>query len=128
MDHGSSFVTNAQTGELVQPSNAALDHPARLAPAAPVGRAALGQFGADAAFMQGIAMRLRIVSPIALHAFGLVQRVTGLAGQRRDRLEQGQELGDVVAVRLGQQAAQRNALRVDTDVVLARAYSASTTP
>src|SRR3990172_10255954 len=120
----SSFVANAQSAELMKPCDAALDHPARLAQAAAVRRAALGEFGADAAIMQGIAMRLRIVTTITLHACGLVQRSAGFPRQMRDCLDQGHQLRDVVAVGLGQDGAQRNALRVDAEMVLAARLAA----
>jgi len=120
----SSFVANAQSAELMKPGDAALDDPARLAQAAAMGRAAFGEFGADATLLQGISMRLRVVTAITLHAFRLVQRSAGFPRQMRDRLDQRQQLRDVVAVGLGQDGAQRNALRVDAEVVLAARLAA----
>ena len=124
MNRRSSFVANAQSAKLMKPGDAALDHPARLTQATTMGRAAFGEFGADATRLQGISMRLRIVTAITLHAFGLVHRPAGFPRQMRDRLDQGQQLRDVVAVGLGQDDAQRNALRVDAEVVLAARLAA----
>lgn len=119
MNRRSSFVANAQAAELMKPGDGALDHPARLAQASAMRRAACGQFGVDATRLQSISMRLRVVTVITLHAFRLVQWPAGFLRQMRDRLDQRQQLRDVVAVGLGQDGAQRNALRVDAEVVLA---------
>ena len=124
MNRRSSFVANAQSAELMKPGDAALDDPARLAQAAAMGRAAFGEFGADATLLQGISMRLRVVTAITLHAFRLLQRSAGLTRQMRDRLDQRQQLRDVVAVGFGQHRAQRNALRVNAEVVLAARLAA----
>ena len=59
-----------------------------------------------------------------LARIGVVQRPTRFTRQMRDRLDQRQQLRDVVAVGLGQDGAQRNALRVDAEVVLAARLAA----
>ena len=46
---GAAFVADEQALELVQPGESALDHPAVAAEAGPVGDAAAGDHGCDAA-------------------------------------------------------------------------------
>ena len=124
MDLRQAFVTYTQAAELMQPGNTALDHPARRPQPAAVFGSALGQCSADSARMQDVAMGLRIVAAIALHAPGLASRAPGLAGDGRDRFDQRQQLRDVVAVGLGEDHAQREALRFDQEVVLAASLTA----
>src|SRR5262245_34596367 len=93
-----AFVTDTQAPELMGPGNAALHNPASLAQSAAVFRASFGKLAADAARLQFIAMRLRIVTTVALHVAGFALRTSRLAGDRRNRVRQRQQLGDVVSV------------------------------
>ena len=102
----------------MKPGQRTFDHPSRTTEPTAVGRAALRELTVDPAALQGIAMRLRVVAPIALNQVWLVDRTTGTAAQWRDRVDQRQQLGDVVAVGGGQQRRQRNAARFGENVVL----------
>jgi hypothetical protein len=61
------FVTNAQAMRLVQPTHQPLDRPTVLAQAAAVRCAALGQDWLDAALLETVSMRLRVIASVALH-------------------------------------------------------------
>jgi hypothetical protein len=83
-----------------------------------MGRAALGELGVDPAAVQRVAVRLRVIAPIALNQVRLADGTTGTPAQRRDRVDQRQQLGDVVAVRGRQQRRQRDAAGLGENVVL----------
>jgi general L-amino acid transport system substrate-binding protein len=83
-----------------------------------VGRAALGELAGDPAAFQRVSMRLRIVGPVALDQPRLAERAAWTASERRNRVDQGQQLGDVVPICAGQQCRQRDAARLGENVVL----------
>jgi hypothetical protein len=101
----------------MQPRDCALDDPASLAQTAAVLGSAPSNLRTDSLSPQGSAMRLRVVGTIGLNEFGFALGATALATNGRDRPNQGQQLGDVVAVGLGQDDRQRNTLRIRKDVV-----------
>jgi hypothetical protein len=113
-----ALVAHTQAAELVQPGDRSLDHPARRAQAAAMLGVAARQQRFDASGDQDFAMRLRIVSPIALCNARFLQRTASLAGNGRNRIDQRQKLRDVVSIGFGQNDTQRNALHVAEDVVL----------
>ncbi len=118
------FIACAQTSELMQPGDGALNDPARDAQAAAVLGVATSNERIDAASSQGISMRLRVVATISLHEIGLATRTTRLASDRGNRIDQWQQLRNVVAVGFGKNDAQRNALCVAEDVVLRARFTA----
>ena len=115
---GPTFVAHVKTAKSVKPGQRALHDPARAAQAAAVRRPALGELGVDPASMQRIAVRLRIVSSVALDQPRLSHGATRTAAERRNRVDERQQLGNVVAVRRGQQRRQRDAARLGENVVL----------
>ena len=62
-------------------------------------------------------MRVGIVSTVSLHQLGLSPRSTALAPDGRDGPDQRQKLRYVVAIGLGQNGRERNALRVGKEVM-----------
>lgn len=124
MNAGQSLVTHSQAAELMQPSDRALDNPASLTQTAAMRGTTLGQLGTDAVGMQPITVGLGVVAAITLNALGLVLRPARLTGERWNRLHQGFQLSDVVPVGLSEDDAQRNALRLDQEVVLATRLTA----
>jgi len=113
----STFVAHVETAKSVEPSQRALHDPPRAAEAAAVRRPALRQLGVDPASMQRIAMGLRIVSPVALDQAGFAPGPTGAAAQRRNGVDQGQQLGDVVPVGTGEHRRQRDPARLGENVM-----------
>ncbi len=117
---GMSFVTNLQASERVEPSNRALHDPARFAEPAAMRRADFGKHGRDAAATaQALSVWLGTVAPVALNDIRLAQMASALSTYGRNRLDQRIELRDVVAIRAGQDDGERDALRIDDEVMLA---------
>ena len=63
-------------------------------------------------------MRLAVIGAVALYLVGLPARSPALASDRRDALDQRQQLRDVVAVRTRQARRERDAFPLDQQVVL----------
>ena len=113
-----ALVTHAQTSELMQPGDGALDHPASFSQPTAMFGVATGKQSVNAAISQSIPMRLGIVAAIALYEVGFATRTSALAGDGRNSIHQRQQLRDVVAVSFGENDTQRNALRIAEEVVL----------
>jgi hypothetical protein len=103
----------------MQPRICALDNPPRGTQAATMFGTATGDHRDDTALLQGSAMRVGIVSTIALQDLGLTLRAPYLASYRRNAVNQRNELSDIVIVGGRQDRIQRNALRICDEVVLA---------
>ena len=70
MDIGAAVVAGAETTELMEPRERALDHPASHAQAAAVRRVAAGQYRLNASLAKRFAVRSRMIGSVALHAAG----------------------------------------------------------
>ncbi len=119
MDIVPPFVADAETSELMQPGNGALDHPAKDAQATAMRGAATGQDGGDPLRAQLAAVRLRIVGAIALDRLRPLPGAAHLAVDGRNGLHERDELGDVVPIGLRQSDGQGNAAAIRNEVVLA---------
>src|SRR5260221_5225504 len=86
----------------MEPGQRAFDDPPRATEPTAMGRAALGELGVDPAAMQRVAMRLRIVAPVALNQPRFADRTTGTPTQRRDGADQTEQGAGVVAVDAGE--------------------------
>ena len=93
------------------------DDPTEFAEAAAVFGAAPGDDRSDAALAKSAAMRVGIVATVGVDDLGLAKRSAASAANRRDRVDQRQQLRDIVAVRAAQDRADRYAVRVYEDVV-----------
>ena len=124
MNLGLPFVADAQPAKLMQPGDRALDHPAGAAKAAPMLGVAARNLGGDAAGGQARAMGIGVVAAVGLHAVGFALRCPRFAGDGRDRLHERQQLGDVVAVGLGQDHRKGKALGVREEVVFRAGFTA----
>jgi N-6 DNA methylase len=112
-----TFVAHVEPAKSVKPGQRALHDPPRAAEAAAVRRPALRELRVDPASMRLIAMRLRIVSPVALDQAGFAPGPPGAAAQRRNGVDEGQQLGDVVPVRTREQRRQRDPTRFGENVM-----------
>jgi hypothetical protein len=72
----------------------------------------VNRWSALVAVAQGITVGLRIVPAVALNDARLVERPSDPAADRRNRVDQREQLGDVVPVRAGQPRDERNPLAV----------------
>src|ERR1700677_278789 len=114
-----AFVADFQAAERVKPGNRTLNLPARFAQSTAMGGADFRKYWCNAACAQSLPMRLGTVAPISLNNFRLVQGSASLASYLRNGLDQRVELSNVVAIRPGQDDRERDALRIDDEVVLA---------
>lgn len=118
MEIGSALVAGAEPSELVQPGEGALNDPAHLAQAGTVGDAASGDQRLDAPIPQQAAVLVEVVASVGIQTPGLAARTSAQTPDRRDGVEQRQELGDVVPVTAGEGDGERGSVAVDNQVVL----------
>ncbi len=123
MNVGTSFIAHAQSPEVVQPRQGALNHPARFSKAAAVCGTAFGEVRPNAHLPQGFSVGFGIVASIGLKAIGTMTRSSALAAYRRNRLHQGQQLRHIVGVRTRHREGQGDALRVREDMMFAPKFA-----
>lgn len=70
MDHRAAFVSDVQTAVTMEPRQRAFDDPAGLPKTAAMRRLAASEHRANAPGAQLLAMPLRVVAAVALHAAG----------------------------------------------------------
>ena len=116
---GITFIADLQASERVKPCNRALDWPTRFAQATAMGRANLCEHRRDAALSQTLSMGFRTVAPVALNDLRFMQWTPPLASNAWNGIDEGIELGDIVAVRPAQDDRERDAFRVDDEAVFA---------
>jgi len=117
MNARSPFVPQIESTKSMQPRERALDDPPCPPQPAAMGPSAFGQLAGDAAPGQLVPMRLRVVAPISLDESRLPQRTTGSAAQRRNAIDQRQELRHVVAVRRREGRDNRNPVGVGENMM-----------
>lgn len=93
------------------------DDPASFTQAAAMRFATPSDRGCNPGSVQGLAVLVMVVAAIRLDNAGLAEGAATLAADRRDGLDQRQELSDVVTVGAGQNDRERNALRFGNEVV-----------
>ena len=118
MDGGEALEAHAQSLEVVQPSNCSFYNPTGFAKTTAMRFTATGDLGGDAGGVKGLAILVVVVPAITLDDAGLGQWTAAFAADRRKRLHQRQQLGDVVAIGAGQYQRQRNALGLRQEVML----------
>lgn len=117
MDTRSPLVADIQPPKSMKPRHGAFDDPAGPAqPTAMVG-APFGQLGLNAALLECVAMRLRVVRPVTLDQFRFPDGPPGTAAQQRHGVHQREQLGDVVLIGGRQDRDERNPLRVGENVM-----------
>ena len=98
MNVGATFIPDSQPSMLEEPRNSPLDNPAVLAQSTAVGRATASQQRENATPTQLTPVRLRIVGPVSLDPIGSSARSSHFARDRGDRIDQRQQLRDVMAI------------------------------
>jgi len=115
---GEALEAHPQSLEVVQPSNRAFDNPTGFAKTAAMRFSATGDLGGDAGGVKRFAIFVVVVPAITLDDAGLGQWTAAFAADRWNRLDQRQQLGDVVAIGAGQYQRQRYALGLRQEVML----------
>ncbi len=118
MNVRTSLETNTEATEVMQPSMRAFNDPAIFAKAAAVFGTAPGDHRLNTAIAQRSSMSLGVVSSIGVDHTRSLQRVASQSANRRNRVNQRQQLCDIVDVRAGQDRGKRRAVGVGDDVVL----------
>jgi len=119
MDRRQSFVAHAQAPELMQPRDGSLDHPPGFAQATAMLGIATGDLGLNAALSENLAQAIGVIAAVGLDEFGLALGSAALARDRRNGVEQGQQLSDIVTVCFGEYYRKWDTLRIREEVVFA---------
>ena len=119
MDVGASFPADPQAAEAVRPGDRVLDAPAESVQAGAVRLSPFGDHRTDPPLPQERAVLVVVVAAVREELVGAPSRPADGSRHRRNLVQQGQELGDVVAVSAGQRHRERDPLAVGDDVVLA---------
>ncbi len=117
MNVGTPFESDTETSKVVHPGMRALHDPSNLPKPAAVWLSASSNAGGNASLVQDAPVLVVIVASIRIDAFGPAQWPTANAFDRRDRLDQGDQLRDVIAVGSGQDCRDRCAVGVGGEVV-----------
>lgn len=118
MDVGSSFGADAESPEAFEPGEGAFDRPADCAQSGAVSDAAAGDDGCDAAGADQAPVLVMVVAAIGIDPPGPTAWLADHTPDRRDGVDQRDQLGDVVAMPTGQRDGQRDAARVGDQVML----------
>jgi len=113
VDVGAAFVADEQPFEVVQPGEGALDDPALAAETGAVLALAARDQRLDAAFADKTAVLVVVVAAVGDHAVGAATRPSRPSRDRRHRLQERDQLGDVVAVAARDREGERDPARVD---------------
>jgi hypothetical protein len=96
----------------VQPGERALHDPSDRAQPRAMRCTAAADHWAHPPLAQQSPILVMVIAPVAQHRVGLAPRRARLAAYRRDGVQQGDELGDVVAVAASDRDRQRDAIAV----------------
>ena len=118
MEVGSPFVAGAESLEGVQPGEAAFDDPAGLSQAGAVGDAAAGDVRGNPSRAQEAAVLVVVVAAVGVDLPRLAAGPSAPAANRWHRVQQWDQLRDVVAVAAGEGDRQRDPAGVADQVVL----------
>ena len=113
MDFVSAVVADEQSFEVMEPGEGALNDPAVSAEPGAVFGLASGDLGFDPEFSHEPAVFVVVVAAVGGDPSGSLAWAADLAADGRDALDQGDQLGDVVAVATGDRPGQRDPGRVD---------------
>jgi hypothetical protein len=113
-----AVVADEQSFEVVEPGEGAFDDPAVAAKPGAVLGAAARDHGLDAALAQEAAVFVVVVAAVADHAVGSAAWPARSSAHRRHRVEQRDQLGDVVAVAAGDRPGERDPAGVYEKVML----------
>ena len=124
MDCGGSIKANAQTSELVQPTDGAFHHPTCDAQAAAMHARTLADDRLDVADPQAHAIGVGAIARITLHGIGPEAWRPRNSAHRWNRIHQRQQLGHIIHIRGRDDRGQGNALAVNDEMVFGARFSA----
>jgi hypothetical protein len=115
---GVTVPADAKPSEPVKVGEGPLHHPALAPEAGAVGGAPAGDDRSDAAPAHQAAVLVVVVGAVAEHLYGAPSGPAEAATERAHRVDQGHQLGDIVAVAAGERHRQRDPRGLDQQVVL----------
>ena len=118
------LVASPQSFELMNQRLRLLGHITHLAQPAAVFATASSQMGLNVTATQLGAMRVAVISTIGVKRIRSTTRSTDATTHRRHRLQQRQQLGDIVAIGGGERGGQRRAAGVGQQVMLRAVFAA----
>ena len=118
VDVQATFVTDPQPSELVQPTDRAFDDPTDLAQMAAVVAVSACDACGGADVLERFAVEVAVVGAVGVEFIEAVARGAGFALDRRDVVDQVQQLCDVVVVGGGGPGDNGDAVAVGEQVVL----------
>ena len=124
MDVGSAVVADEQSFELVKPGEGALDDPAVTAEPGAVVGASAGDLGRDAAAAELATVALVVIAAVRVQPVRASAWSADPSAHRRYPVDEGDQLGDVMAVTAGDRPGERDPGRAYEKVML-RAVSGS---
>ncbi len=124
VDVGPFFVTDSQSAILMQPTQRTLHRPAGFAKTTSVRAVASGQQRAAATLTQRLSVRFGVIRPVSLHHLEPPARPARFARDLWNRIDQRQQLRDVVAVGRRQEGNHRRAVAIGQYMVLGTVFPA----
>lgn len=118
MNVSTPFEADTKTTEVMKPGMSSFDNPAEFAQATAMFGAASGNHWLDAALAKLLTMRIGVIAPVSIDDLRLLYGPTTYSADRRNGIDERQQLGNVIMVRSGQDCADRDAIGVYEDVVL----------
>lgn len=118
MDLVAAVVADEQPFELVEPGEGAFDDPAVAAEPGAVLVFAPRDLGRDAALAELATVAVVVVAAIGAEPVRAAARSADLAANRRDAVDERDQLSTVVAVAAGERPGKRDPSRIDEEVVL----------
>ena len=118
MDLVTAVVADKQTFELVQPGEGTLDDPAVASQPGAVGDATSCDLGFDSALAEQLPVFVVVVATVGTEAIGTPAWASDPAAHRRHPVDEGDQLGDVMAVAARDRPRERDPCCVYEKVVL----------
>jgi hypothetical protein len=118
VDVVAALVADPQPSVLVQPGDRALDDPSRCAEAGAVPALGPGDLRLNVTPAQFAAALAGVVGTVAVQAARPAPRSSSASAHRRDRVDERDQLGDVVAVAAGERDGKRRATAAGDYVML----------
>lgn len=118
MDFVAAVVADEEPLELVQPGEGALNDPAVAAKSGAVAGVPTRDLRSDSALTELAAVLVVVVASVGADSFGTAAGPAAAAAHRRNRVEEWDQLGDVVAVAARDRPGERDPRCVDQEMVL----------
>jgi len=115
---GVTLIAGAQTAEVVQPCEGALDDPPLGAQARAMLDATPGDRWLDTARSERPTVLGMVIAAVGEQPLGSPAGSSGLASDRADPIEQREQLGDVIALAASECDPQRDAVSVGDQMML----------